>query len=150
MVVRNVIPTLAEMLGEEVINHNRAIFRGEGALGKDFARALRSTDPYAGVYYVEALIQTTTGRVVEILQPDPTRVYEREVMNEAGERIMVPAVLSERNPAARLAALVIDAHQTGAILDVIARDEITPQARAALRESVSGSDRNAWMQRKVG
>jgi len=136
MVVRNIIPALSDVLGREVISHNISVFRGEGMLGAEFDRALLASSPYGGTYFVESLVNVSTGKIVEILQPDPLRAYEKETVNAFGERTTSPIELSARNPGARLAVFIVDATGSGAIIDVIARDEITPEARACLRESI--------------
>ena len=136
MVVRDIIPALSELLGREVIAHNSSVFRGEGSLGADFERALLASSPYGGTFFVESLVNVSNGKIVEILQPDPMRAYEKEIVNALGERITTPIELSTRNPGSRLAVFIVDATGRGAIIDVIARDEISPEARACLRESI--------------
>lgn len=136
MVVRNVVPKVAEVLGASVIAHNCSVLQGIGELGRAFANVLHTTSPYAGMYYVEAVIQIATGQIDEILMPDPKRVYEKEVINLAGKSEMVPVPLSRKFPNGRLAVFLVDAHAPHQVMDVIARDEISPQARACLRQSV--------------
>ncbi len=136
MVIRNIHPAVPAFLGNEVIAHNSSIFRGEGALGKDFVQALVASKACAGSYFIEALVNATSGKIVEILQPNPFREYEQEVTTSSGEQITVPVELSRRNPSAQLAVFVVDAVANRGIVDVIARDEITSEARAALSASI--------------
>ncbi|MFN8390564.1 MAG: hypothetical protein U0136_09765 [Bdellovibrionota bacterium] len=124
---------------QRTVEHNLAIFRGCGAVGHEFVSALNKLEPYAGVFYVEALINVRTGAVEEVLPPSPTRTYERETILPNGQIAMVPVVLSHKHPAARLAVFVVSATGKHEILDVVARDEIIPEARAALRDSIHAS-----------
>lgn len=143
MVVRDTPDAVVSLVRERTIVHNCSVFRGEGELGGQYVDAIRSTDPYAGVHYVEALVNPSTGRIEEVLRPSPTRVYEREIINNAGHRITVPVTLSEQNPGARLAVFIVDAMAGHSVIDVIAREEILPEARACLRDSVDALKRAA-------
>lgn len=136
MVVRENPENILPLVRERAIAYNCSIFRAQGELGAAYAKAVKSSEPYAGVRYVETLVNPTTGQIEEILQPNPTRVYERETVNEAGKRVTVPVPLSKTNPNARLAVFVVDAQLSELVIEVIARDEILPEARECLRESV--------------
>ena len=135
MVIRDFSGIQISPLLQEVVEHNLSVFRGERQLGGDFELAIERSAPYAGAYYIESLVDTVSGRIVEILLPDPKRSYEREVIGRDGKRSMVPLCLSTKNPAARLAVFIVSAKDTSEIFDVIARDEISPDARATLYES---------------
>jgi hypothetical protein len=116
--------------------HNIAVFRGRGSLGADFFRAAALSKPAAGYRCVEGLIDVTSGKIVEILQPDPLREYEQEYQLANGETRTVQLVLSTVHPQARLALFLVAASDGFEVIDVIARDEILPEARACLRESI--------------
>ena len=136
MVVREVQGNVVSLVHEKTVAYNCSIFRGEGELGAVFTTVLQAGEPYAGVLYVETLVNPMTGQILEVLRPSPTRIYEREVLNNAGQRITLPVTLSASNPGARLAVFIVDAQSSHAVVDVIARDEILPDARACLRESI--------------
>lgn len=146
--VKNIVISQVESLGRETIEFNCSIFRGEGTLGNTYFRALSLASPYGGVHYIEALVDTMSGRIVEILLPNPKRVYEKEVVSITGKRTTVPVALSEQHPSARLAVLLVSSKSGNEIVDLIARDEIAPEARACLHESIRES-RVAPLRQKV-
>jgi len=149
MVVKNILLSQADLLGKETISDNCAVLRGAGPLGITYFRALSLSCPYGGVHYIETLVDTATGRIVEILLPDPKRIYEREILDASGVRKTVPVKLSVSNPSARLAVLLVSAQMPHDVVDVIARDEIAPEARACLHECIRESRRERQAIQKV-
>ena len=124
MVVRNIVGNIPPAAYQFALEHNLDVFRGIGDLGGDFVRALAKSEPYAGLRYVEALINSSTGAIESITMPNPNRFQQEELFPD-----------SDRNRA----VFLVDALRADKILDVIARDELIPEARACLQASVNAA-----------
>jgi hypothetical protein len=117
------------------IEFNVSVLRGEGALGAEFLEVRRASPIYGAVQYIEALIDSHSGRLVEFLYPDCTRVYEKAVAQGDGFVVTVPVPLSNKNPKAHHLILLTDPF-SGEIQSVVQRVIMEAWAIDDLRRAI--------------
>lgn len=126
-------------LSMAVVATNLATLRGEGPIGRKLTLAISRTLPYGGHYRVEALIEPSSGEIVDILLPDPTRRYTITVVKNDGMQMSVPAVFSADFPHAKLSVLHLDASNQHQIVDVSCWEFISADAWSVLKTTCKES-----------
>jgi hypothetical protein len=112
---------------------NRYVLSGNSEFGKSLQTALATAQIHGGRKYLEVVIDGDSGKFLELLPHDPTRVY-----HEMLRAIRSSAALG---PAATIATLIYDA-PSGALIDIALVDRLSKEAFevvSALPELVDGA-----------
>ena len=92
----------------KIIDFNRSILAGQGALGLDFLNVLKRTEYQSGKQYIEILVDPNSGQFLEILFPNPTRSYQVARIQKDGSHLTTSSLLSKSFPEGVLVTLAVD------------------------------------------